>query len=164
MKFNERLYRRYPSVRLIDSTGKQVGIVSSREALYRARQEGLDLVIVNTSENIPVCKILDYGKYQYDLDKKRKGEKLKKLDLKEINLRYSVGKADLDRHVKHASEWIKEGHPVRIKLRLIGRERAHSDIAKQVMQGIVDSLKDLANLDGPIKQHENSIEIILKRK
>ncbi|MFH0775624.1 MAG: translation initiation factor IF-3 [bacterium] len=133
-------------VRLIDSTGKQRGIVDKEEALTEARDQELDLVEIAPEADPPVCKIMDYGKYQFEQNKKTKeGKKKQKLvQLKEIKIGLQIAEHDLLFKVKKAQGFLADGHKLKIVLFFKGREITHTDLGRGLMMKVVDHLKDFS--------------------
>ena len=121
---------RVREVRLIDDEGNQLGIVPTQEALRMAKDKDLDLVEVSPNANPPVCKILDFGKYRFEQEKKlRESKKNQKvLKLKEIRMQPKIGSGDLDTKAKHVQEFLNEGDKVKITVRFRGRELAHTEL------------------------------------
>lgn len=133
---------RVREVRLIDDEGNQRGIVSTLEALKMARELDLDLVEVSPNANPPVCKILDYGKFRFEQEKKlresRKNQKV--LKLKEIRMQPKIGSGDLDTKAKHVQEFLDEGCKVKVTIRFRGRELAHTELGYDVLQEVLKRL------------------------
>ena len=121
-RINEMI--RVREVRLIDDEGNQLGIVATQEALKMAKDRDLDLVEVSPNANPPVCKILDYGKYKFEQEKKLRDSKKnqKVLKLKEIRMQPKIGSGDLDTKAKHIQEFLDEGDKVKVTIRFRGRE------------------------------------------
>ena len=141
------------TVRLIDEADNQVGVVRKEEALTRAREVGLDLVEVAPTSDPPVCRIMDYGKWQYQ-QKRRLRESHKKSQhhvatLKEIRLRPETDKHDLDIKVKHAREFLEKGHKVQFTVFFRGRQMLHKDHGYSVLREIAEALDDLAKVERP---------------
>ncbi|MGC9033602.1 MAG: translation initiation factor IF-3 [Thermosulfidibacteraceae bacterium] len=141
---NEQI--RFQEVRLIGPDGSQIGIISSKEALEKAREMGLDLVLVAPNANPPVCKIMDLGKYKYELKKKAKEAKKKQkiILVKELRLRPKIEEHDYKVKLKHAREFIEEGNKVRVVLRFKGREIAHSEAGLELLKRFANDLSDIA--------------------
>lgn len=133
---------RVREVRLIDDEGNQKGIVPTLEALKLAKEKDLDLVEVSPNANPPVCKILDYGKYRFEQEKKlrdaRKNQKV--LKLKEIRMQPKIGSGDLDTKAKHVQEFLNEGNKVKVTIRFRGRELAHTELGYNVLQEVLKRL------------------------
>lgn len=142
LRINEHI--RVREVRLIDDEGGQNGIVSTREALELARERNLDLVEVSPNANPPVCKILDFGKYRYEQEKRlrdsRKNQKT--LKIKEIRMQPKIGSGDLDTKAKHVQEFLDEGDKVKVTIRFRGRELAHTELGYDVLKEVENRLKE----------------------
>lgn len=133
---------RVREVRLIDDEGDQKGIVPTLEALKMAKEKDLDLVEVSPNANPPVCKILDFGKYRFEQEKKlRESKKNQKvLKLKEIRMQPKIGSGDLDTKAKHVQEFLDEGSKVKVTIRFRGRELAHTELGYDVLQEVLKRL------------------------
>jgi len=133
---------RVREVRLIDDEGNQKGIVPTLEALKLAKEKDLDLVEVSPNANPPVCKILDYGKYRFEQEKKLRDAKKnqKVLKLKEIRMQPKIGSGDLDTKAKHVQEFLDEGNKVKVTIRFRGRELAHTELGYDVLQEVLKRL------------------------
>ena len=133
---------RVREVRLIDDLGEQKGIVPTIEALRMAKEKDLDLVEVSPNANPPVCKILDYGKYRFEQEKKlRESKKNQKvLKLKEIRMQPKIGPGDLDTKAKHVQEFLEEGNKVKVTIRFRGRELAHTELGYDVLNEVLKRL------------------------
>ncbi|MDR2724433.1 MAG: translation initiation factor IF-3 [Holosporaceae bacterium] len=138
-----------PQVRLIDQDGNPVGIVSTREAIIMAREVGLDLVEVASQASPPVCKIIDYGKLKYELQKKKSEAKKKQkiIEIKEVKLTPTIG--DHDYKVKLASigRFIEDGDKVKVTLRFRGREFAHKEIGEKLLNRLIIDVKEIAKCE-----------------
>ena len=133
---------RVREIRLIDDEGNQMGIVPTMEALRMAKDKGLDLVEVSPNANPPVCKILDFGKYRFEQEKKLRDSKKnqKVLKLKEIRMQPKIGAGDLDTKAKHVQECLDDGAKVKVTIRFRGRELAHTDLGYGVLQEVLKRL------------------------
>jgi len=133
---------RVREVRLIDDKGEQRGIVPTPEALRIASDAGLDLVEVSPNAIPPVCKLLDYGKFKFEQEKRNKESKKrqKTLRLKEIRMQPKIDKHDLEFKTKHIREFLEEGYKVKVTIRFRGRELAHKELGKDVLDRILDLL------------------------
>ena len=140
LRINEMI--RIREVRLIDDEGNQMGILPTAEALRMAKDKDLDLVEVSPNANPPVCKILDYGKYRFEQEKKLRDSKKnqKVLKLKEIRMQPKIGSGDLDTKAKHIQEFLDEGDKVKVTIRFRGRELAHTDLGFDVMNEVLKRL------------------------
>lgn len=140
-------------MRLIDENGEMIGVVTPSEALNRARAANLDLVEVSPNAEPPVCKILDYGKYKYE-EQKRKNEQKKKqkvIEIKEIQLRPVIDTHDLEVKLKNARKFLEKGDKLKVTMRFRGREMSHQDIAMKVMDKVKEELSDIAKIEQPPK-------------
>lgn len=142
LRINEQI--RVREVRLIDDEGEQKGIVPTIEALRMAKEQKLDLVEVAPQANPPVCKILDYGKYRFEQEKKLRDSKKnqKQLKLKEIRMQPKIGSGDLDFKSKHIQEFLTEGNKVKVTIRFRGRELAHTELGYDVLKEVLKRLND----------------------
>ena len=138
---NEKI--RSKEVRLIDSDGENRGVVPTSEALKMAQDADLDLIIISNQEP-PVAKILDYGKYKYENEKKLKEAKKKQhtVDIKEVKVRYKIDTHDYQVRVKNIQKFIAQGHKVKVVVMLRGREMQHSQLAFDLLNRFVEDLKD----------------------
>ncbi len=136
-------------VRLVDENGRMVGIVPLREALARARDLGLDLVEVAPQATPPVCKILDYGKFKYEQQKKAAAarKKQKQVELKEIKMRPNIDENDYQVKMRKVKEFLEEGDKVKITMRFRGREVTHPEIAMQVMDRVREDVAELGKVE-----------------
>jgi len=142
MRVNEQI--RVREVRLIDDEGNQKGIVPTLEALKMAKERDLDLVEVSPNANPPVCKILDFGKYRFEQEKKLRDSKKnqKVLKLKEIRMQPKIGSGDLDTKAKHVQEFLNEGDKVKVTIRFRGRELAHTELGFDVVKEVEKRLEE----------------------
>lgn len=142
LRVNEQI--RVRDVRLIDDEGEQKGIVPTIEAFKMAKERELDLVEVAPTANPPVCKILDYGKYRFELEKKLRDSKKKQklIKLKEIRMQPKIGPGDLDFKSKHVREFLAEGNKVKVTVRFRGRELAHTELGLVVLDEVLKRLDD----------------------
>src|SRR5262245_41029382 len=138
-----------PNVRLIDENGNQVGVVSRFEAIRKAQEAGLDLVEVAAQASPPVCKILDYGKFKYELQKKaaEARKKQKVIEVKEIKMRPSIDVHDYDVKMRQMKSFLGEGDKVKVTLRFSGREMAHQELAQKPTDRVTGDLKDLGKVE-----------------
>lgn len=144
---NEKI--RVREVRLIDENGEQLGIVPTVDALKLARERELDLVEVSGKTSPPVCKIMDYGKYKYQLAKKAQEAKKKQtvIQIKEMKLGLKIEEHDLQFKIKHLRGFLEEGHKLKIIIMFRGREILHVDMGEKLAQRVIDSLKDVGELE-----------------
>ena len=161
---NEQIRDR--EVRLIGPDGEQVGIVSSREAQKIADEAGLDLVKIAPNAKPPVCKVIDYGKYRYELARKEKDAKKKQkiVELKEIRLSPNIDTNDLNTKMNAARKFLSKGNKVKITLRFRGREMAHMNSSKHILDDIAESLSDIAVVEKAPKVEGRSIGMVMAEK
>lgn len=146
---NINQYIKAQSIRLVGADGEMVGIVALKEGLRLAEEAGLDLVEISPNAEPPVCKILDYGKYKYQMQKKQQEAKKKQkvIEIKEIKLRPGIDKHDLEIKMRHVREFLSEGDKVKFTLRFRGREMAHQQIGMALLLKIKEELKDIVRID-----------------
>ncbi len=138
-----------PSIRVVGADGEMVGVVSVQEGLDIAFDAGLDLVEVSPNADPPVCKVLDYGKYKYE-EQKRKNEARKKqkvIDVKEIKMRPGIDVHDYDVKIRSAKRFLDDGDKVKVTIRFRGREMAHQELGMKVLNRIRVELDDLAKVE-----------------
>jgi len=155
---------RAEKVRLIDSTGKQIGIVKLEEALRLAKERGLDLVQVSEKTEPPVCKIMDYGKYLYSRQKKGKAKKAGQL--KTIRLTFNISEHDLNTRVKQAQVFLEKGNKIRAEMVLRGRQKALSDFAKGKLKQFLETLNGIIpiKIERQLKKEARGLTIIISKK
>ncbi len=131
-------------VRLIDENGEQKGVMKTFDAIHLAEEAGLDLVEVSPNANPPVCKILDFGKYRYEMEKKQRDAKKNQtiVKVKEIRMQPKIDKHDLETKSKFISEFLTEGNKVKVSIRFRGRELAHPELGKEVLDRILAILTE----------------------
>ena len=156
------------TVRLIDEENNQVGVVPRHEAMSMAREAGLDLVEVAPTSEPPVCRIMDYGKWQYE-QKRKIREAHKKNEhhtttLKEIRLRPETDKHDLDIKLNHARAFLEKGHKVQFTMFFRGRQMLHRDRGHAVLEEIVQSMEDLAKIERPSRMAGRRMTLLLVPK
>ena len=146
-RINERIDS--PEIRLIDEAGEMIGVVSRAEALRRAEETGLDLVEVSPTAQPPVCKILDYGKFKYEAQKKANAARKRQrvIDVKEIKMRPNIDDNDYNTKMKKISSFLEEGDKVKVTMRFRGREMAHQDIAMRVLTRVRDEVGERAKIE-----------------
>ena len=165
LRINEQI--RVREVRLIDEEGNQKGIVPIREALEMAKEAGVDLVEVAPQSKPPVCKILNYGKYKFDLEKKNREQKKKQklVKLKEVRMQPKIEKHDLAFKSKHVQEFLDGGNKVKVTIRFRGREMAHTELGRVVLDKLIELLEEGSfNLDNPPRMEGRFMSMILSPK
>ena len=150
-------------VRVISSTGKQLGIISIREALIHAEDEGFDLVEVAPDANPPVCKIIDYGKLKYREQKSKKESKKKQktIEVKEIKIRPGINKHDYEVKIKALSKFIGEGNKVKVSMRFRGREIEHQHVGKELLNKLTKEVAEYAKVEVQPKSEGKQIMMVL---
>jgi len=154
---------RVREVRLIDHNGQNVGVVATADALARAIEAGLDLVEVSPDANPPVAKILDYGKYKYQEQKKaaeaRKKQKI--VEIKEIKMRPSIDDHDYDVKMRSIQRFFDDGDKVKVTLRFRGREMAHQDLGWQVLQRVKADTEPIAKVESEPRMEGRQMVMVL---
>ena len=153
-------------VRLIGAEGEQIGVVSRDDALDRAANLGLDLVIVADNADPPVCKIMDYGKFKYEEQKKKNEarKKQKTIDVKEIKLRPNIDSHDYDVKMRSMVKFLNEGDKVKVTMRFRGREMAHQNLGLDVLHRVRDDLEELSKIEQFPKMEGRQMVMLLSPK
>ena len=161
---NERIRDR--EVRVISADGEQLGIMSSRDALRLAEEANLDLVKISPNAKPPVCKIIDYGKYKYEKTRKEKDAKRKQhvVEIKEIRLSPNIDTNDLDTKINAARKFLTKGNRVKVTLRFRGREMAHMNNSKYILDDFAEALADVAVVEKAPKVEGRSLTMFLTEK
>ena len=165
LMINEQI--RDKEVRVIGEEGDQLGIMSAKDALKLAEEAGLDLVKIAPTAKPPVCKIVDYGKYRYELARKEKEAKKKQkvIEVKEIRLSPNIDTNDLNTKVNAARKFLSKGDRVKVTLRFRGREMAHMASSKHILDDFADALKDVADIEQkPILDGRNMTMMLMPKK
>lgn len=150
-------------IRLIDDKGEMLGVYGTKQAIEKAYEAGLDLVEVSPNAEPPVCKILDYGKYKYEQQKKASEAKKKQVtvNVKEIKLRPAIGDHDYQTKLKAARKFIEQGDKLKVSLRFRGREMAHMSLGMEVVQRMKADLSDIAKVDQEAKTEGRQIMMMM---
>ena len=161
---NEQIRDR--EIRLIGEDGQQLGIMSSREAMKIAREAELDLVKIAPQAKPPVCKIIDYGKYRSELARKEieAKKKQKTIEVKEVRLSPNIDSNDLNTKIASARKFIEKGNKVKVTLRFRGREMAHVQSSRHILDEFAKALEDIALVDKPAKMEGRSMAMFLTEK
>ncbi|MBM4307473.1 MAG: translation initiation factor IF-3 [Deltaproteobacteria bacterium] len=154
---------RAKEVRVIDSEGKQLGILPLVEALRAAANADLDLVEVSPKSEPPVCRIMDFGKFKYQQSKKAHDAKKKQavVHLKEVKLRPKTEEHDLEFKLRHIERFLKEGNKTKVTIVFRGREIAHSELGRQMMERIIEQSKEWGKIEQPAKFEGRNYVVIL---
>ncbi|HYZ22468.1 MAG TPA: translation initiation factor IF-3 [Rhodopila sp.] len=160
-RVNEEI--RIPQVRLIDQDGEMIGVMSSREALQRAYSVGLDLVEISPNADPPVCKVLDFGKFKYEQQKKRNEAKKKQkvIEIKEIKVRPNIDENDYQVKMRAMKSFIEEGDKVKVTLRFRGREMAHQDIGVRVLERIRSEMDGMSKVEQMPRMENRQMVMVL---
>ncbi|MDO4788176.1 MAG: translation initiation factor IF-3 [Johnsonella sp.] len=161
---NEQI--RAKEVRLVGEDGEQLGIVPLAAALKNAEDEGKDLVLIAPTAKPPVCKIIDYGKYRYELARRDKEAKKKQktIEVKEVRLSPNIDTNDLNTKIGSARKFLEKGNKVKLTLRFRGREMARMSKSKYILDDFAEALKDIAVIDKPSKAEGRSLIMFLSAK
>lgn len=161
---NEQI--RDKEVRLISEDGEQLGIMSAKEAYKLAQEAELDLVKIAPTAKPPVCKIIDYGKYRYELTRKEKEAKKKQktVEVKEVRLSPNIDTNDLVTKVNSARKFVTKGNKVKVILRFRGREMAHIQQSKHILDDFAKMLEDVASVEKPAKLEGRNMSMVLTVK
>ena len=153
-------------VRLIANDGEQLGVMSAREAQKLADEAGLDLVKISPKAKPPVCKIIDYGKYKYEQTRKEKlaKKKQKVIDVKEVRMSPNIDTNDLNTKINHAKKFLSKGARVKLTLQFRGRELAHVNASKYILDDFAKALEDVATIDKKPKFEGRSMTMFLAPK
>lgn len=164
LMINEQI--RDKEIRVIGENGEQLGIMSAREAMKLAQEAELDLVKIAPTAKPPVCKIIDYGKYRYELARKEKEAKKKQktVEVKEVRLSPNIEDNDLNTKVNNAKKFIQKGNKVKVTLRFRGREMAHVQTSKHILDDFAELLKDVATVEKPAKLEGRNMSMVLTEK
>jgi translation initiation factor IF-3 len=154
---------RAPQVRLIDHDGEMQGVMSTREALRRAFDVGLDLLEISPNADPPVAKILDFGKYKYEVQKKKNEAKKKQkvIEIKEIKVRPNIDENDYQVKMRAMRSFIEEGDKVKVTLRFRGREMAHQDIGVRVLERIRTEMEQMTKVEQMPKMENRQMVMVL---
>ena len=153
-------------VRVIGQNGEQIGVMSPKEAMKLAQEAELDLVKIAPKAQPPVCKIVDYGKYRYELARKEKDAKKKQktVEIKEVRLSPNIETNDLNTKVNNAKKFISKGNKVKVTLRFRGREMAHMQQSKHILDDFAEMLADVATIEKAPKLEGRAMSMVLTEK
>jgi len=164
VRVNERI--RVPQVRVIGDDGQQVGVLAVREALALAQSRGLDLVEVSPTARPPVCRIMDYGKFKYEQNRRARKAKKKQhqMQLKEIKLRPKIEEHDYSFKVEHARTFLTSRDKVKVTVTFRGREMAHQEIGYKLIQKVIQQLADVSTVESSPRSEGRTITAVLMPK
>ncbi|HEY9903782.1 MAG TPA: translation initiation factor IF-3 [Candidatus Sericytochromatia bacterium] len=163
-QINERI--RFPKIRVIDTDGDQLGILTPQEALRLAEEKELDLVLVSDKADPPVCRIMDYGKFKFEQEKKAREARKKQhtADVKEVKMRYKIEDHDYQVRVNQAVRFLKDGDKVKATITFRGREIQHSDLAEDLLKRMATDLEELAEVQQAPKREGRNMMMLLSPK
>lgn len=161
MRVNREI--RAPKVRVIGSEGEQIGIMSARDALKKAEDDGLDLVEIAPNAIPPVCKIIDYGKFRYDQTKREKESKKAshQIKVKEVKLKPNIDEHDLQTKLRHAKDFLEKGNKVKVTCMFRGREMVHREIGERLIKKVIEDLQDVAAAESPLTMLGRFLTVVL---
>ncbi len=148
---------------MISQTGEQLGVKSTRDALAIAEDANLDVVLVSPNAKPPVARIMDYGKFRFELQKKKRDarKKQKTVTIKEIRLSPTIGEADFNTRLKNATKFLNKGDKVKVSVRFRGRAITHKDLGRKVLEQMADAVKDIAAVETHPKMDGRSMFLML---
>lgn len=163
-QINERI--RFPKIRVIDTDGGQLGIITPQEAIRIAEEKELDLVLVSDKADPPVCRIMDYGKYKFEQEKKAREARKKQhtADVKEVKMRYKIEDHDYQVRVNQAVRFLKDGDKVKATITFRGREIQHSDLAEELLKRMATDLGEIAEVQQAPKREGRNMMMLLSPK
>jgi len=164
LRINEEI--RIREVRVTSASGEQLGIMATRDALHMAEEQHLDLVEVAPKAKPPVCRIMDFGKYRYEQQKRDKEAKKKQkvITIKEVKLRPNIEQHDFDVKLKNAIRFVQEGNKVKVTIMFRGRELSHPELGREVLQRVAAELKDSVSIERDAKLEGKNMIMILAPK
>ncbi len=157
---------RFPKIRVIDTDGAQLGILTPQEAQRIAVEKELDLVLVSDKADPPVCRIMDYGKFKFEQEKKAREAKKKQhtADVKEVKMRYKIEEHDYQVRINQAERFLKAGDKVKATIMFRGREIQHSDLAEELLKRMANDLQEMAEVQQAPKKEGRSMMMLLSPK
>jgi translation initiation factor IF-3 len=164
-KINEKI--RFSEIRVIDADRSQLGIMTPSDAMRLAEEKGLDLVLVSETAKPPVCRIMDYGKYKFEQEKKAREAKKKQhtADVKEVKMRYKIDEHDYHVRVRSAERFLKSGDKVKATITFRGREVQHANLAQALLERMANDLKEVAEIQQyPKKEGRNMMMLLSPKK
>ncbi|HEY9906352.1 MAG TPA: translation initiation factor IF-3 [Thermosynechococcaceae cyanobacterium] len=162
---NDRI--RFPKIRVIGADGDQLGIMTPREAMSIADERELDLVLVSDKADPPVCRVMDYGKFKFEQEKKAREAKKKQhtVDVKEVKMRYKIEEHDYNVRINQAKRFLKDGDKVKATIMFRGREIQHSDMAEDLLKRMAGDLSEVAEVQqAPKKEGRNMMMLMAPKK
>ncbi|OKH32947.1 translation initiation factor IF-3 [[Phormidium ambiguum] IAM M-71] len=164
-QINERI--RFPKIRVIDTDGGQLGIITPREALAIANEKELDLVLVSDKADPPVCRIMDYGKFKFEQEKKAREARKKQhtAEVKEVKMHYNIDHHDYKVRIAHAKRFLNDGNKVKATVMFRGREIQHSNLAEDLLNRMASDLQEFGEVQqAPKKEGRNMMLLLAPKK
>ncbi|MGA9378422.1 MAG: translation initiation factor IF-3 [Phormidium sp.] len=163
-QINERI--RFPKIRVIDTDGAQLGIITPREALAIATEKELDLVLVSDKADPPVCRIMDYGKFKFEQEKKAREARKKQhtAEVKEVKMHYNIDDHDYNVRIAHAKRFLNDGNKVKATIMFRGREIQHSHLAENLLNRMASDLQELGEVQQAPKREGRNMMLLLAPK
>lgn len=163
-QINERI--RFPQIRVIGTEGEQLGLMTPQDARQIAQEKELDLVLVSDKADPPVCRVMDYGKYKFEQEKKLREAKKKQhnAEVKEVKMRYKIDKHDYEVRLNQATRFLKAGDKVKATIMFRGREIQHSDLAQALLERMSNDLQEIADIQQAPKREGRSMMMLLAPK
>ncbi len=163
-QINERI--RFPKIRVIDTNGQQLGILTPQEARQIAQEQELDLVLISDKADPPVCRVMDYGKYKFEQEKKVREAKKKQhnAEVKEVKMRYKIEEHDYQVRLNQAKRFLASGDKVKATIMFRGREIQHSDLAESLLQRMSKDLEEMADIQQSPKKEGRMMMMLLAPK
>ncbi|MFB2938136.1 translation initiation factor IF-3 [Aerosakkonemataceae cyanobacterium BLCC-F154] len=164
-QINERI--RFPKIRVIDTDGGQLGIITPREAMALANEKELDLVLVSDKADPPVCRIMDYGKFKFEQEKKAREARKKQhtAEIKEVKMHYNIDNHDYNVRIAHAKRFLNDGNKVKATVMFRGREIQHSNLAENLLNRMASDLQEFAEVQqAPKKEGRNMMLLLAPKK
>ena len=157
---------RFPEIRLIDADGAQLGVMAPSDALKMAEEKDLDLVLVRDKATPPVCRIIDYGKYKFEQEKRAREARKRQhnAEVKEVKMRYKIDDHDYNVRVKNAQRFLKSGDKVKATVMFRGREIQHADLARKLLMRMAGDLEDFGEIQQAPKQEGRNMMMLLSPK
>lgn len=157
---------RFPEIRLIDSDGAQLGIVTPKDAMKLAEEKELDLVLVSDKATPPVCRIMDYGKYKFEQEKRAREARKRQhnAEVKEVKMRYKIDDHDYNVRVKNAQRFLKSGDKVKATVMFRGREIQHAELAEKLLMRMAKDLEEVAEIQQAPKREGRNMMMLLSPK
>ncbi len=150
-------------VRLIDESGKFLGIIDTQKALEMAQEKGLDLVEINPKEEPPIAKIMDFGHFKYQEAKKERKQKSKEIEVKGVRVSLRTGKHDLEIKANQAKKFIEQGNKVKIEMILKGREKIHMDLAEKIINDLINLIGIEVKIEQPLNKQGGRLTILISK-